>query len=180
MARLREQYESKIRRELKKELAIDNDLAAPRITKIKVNAGIGKRLQENPKLLDTVLEDIAAITGQRPVKTLAKKSIAAFKIREGQVVGAAVTLRGRRMYEFLDKLINATFPRIRDFRGYSRKSFDGRGNYTVGLKEHMVFPELAARESSQNFGIEIVIATSAADDESGYRLLKKFGFPFND
>lgn len=180
MSRLREQYRTKVLPDLKKDLGFDNDFQVPRFLKIVVNAGIGKLLQENPKILDSVIDDISLITGQSPVKTKARKSIASFKLREKQVIGVAVTLRGKRMYEFLDKLINATFPRIRDFRGYGRKGFDGHGNYTVGFKEHIVFPEMANRENVQNFGVEVVMVTTAKDDESGYKLLKKFGFPFKD
>lgn len=180
MKRLQEKYNTEVAKQLKDELKIANPMAIPKVQKVVVNVGVGKLLQQNPKILDNVMEDIQTITGQKPVKTLAKKSIASFKVREGQVVGVSVTLRGARMYDFLDKLINATFPRIRDFRGYSRKGFDGHGNYSVGLKEQTVFPEMVDHDMNQSFGLEVVITTTAENDEQGYLLLKKFGFPFND
>ena len=178
-ARLQEIYNKEIRKSLKEQFGYKSDMQIPRLEKISVNMGVGEGATDN-KVIDFAVADLTAITGQKPFVAHARKAEATFKLREGVAIGCKVTLRRQRMYEFLDRLVNIAMPRIRDFRGISGKSFDGRGNYTVGLKEHMVFPELAARESSQNFGIEIVIATSAADDESGYRLLKKFGFPFND
>lgn len=174
-----QQYRTKTIPELKQELRIDNIHAVPRITKIVVNAGIGKILQKNPKALDTLIETFRRITGQQPVVTRAAKAISGFKTRQGQNVGLAVTLRARRMYDFLDKLINVVLPRTRDFRGLPAKGFDGRGNYNCGVREVLVFPE-AAEGAEANFGLEITIVTTARNDEQGYALLKKFGFPFRD
>lgn len=180
MSRLLQQYRKKIAPELKSELLVSNALAVPRLEKIVVNAGIGRLLQQQPKNLESFVATLRKITGQQPIRTTAKKAISAFKIREGQIVGLVVTLRGKRMYDFLDKLINATLPRSRDFRGLSRKGFDGRGNYALGLREHLIFPEMAQEEMEANFGLQVTIATSARTDEAGYLLLKKFGFPFKD
>lgn len=180
MSRLRQQYQTQIVPELKQELAIANVYAVPRIEKIVVNAGLGRALTANPKNLDKLVEAFRRITGQQPIITHARKAIAGFKIREGQIVGLAVTLRGKRMYDFLDKLINVAWPRTRDFRGLSRSGFDGRGNYSAGLKEHIVFPEAAESDVEGAFGLEVSIVTTAKTDEAGYKLLKKFGFPFKD
>lgn len=179
MNRLQEQYKSKILPQLKDELKVDNVHAVPKIEKIVINAGIGRILQQNPKALDILIETFRKITGQQPVVTRAAKAIAGFKIREGQTAGLTVTLRQKRMYDFLDKLINVALPRTRDFRGLSRKGFDGRGNYNCGVREVLVFPETGEGQES-NFGLEITIVTSAKNNEQGYRLLKKFGFPFNE
>lgn len=178
--RLLKIYRDKILPDLQQELAMKNPLAAPRLQKVVINAGVGRYLQQNPKAQDAIIQDLARIAGQRPVTTRARKAISAFKIRAGQAVGAAVTLRGKRMYDFLEKLTQATLPRLRDFRGLSRKGFDGKGNYTLGIKEHTVFPEMAEREIGSAFGVEVTIVTTAEDDESAYLLLKKMGFPFND
>lgn len=180
MIRLMEKYKTAIIPELKAELKIENVHAVPRIEKIVVNAGLGRVLAANPKSLDKLIEAFRRITGQQPIITRASKAIAGFKIREGQTVGMAVTLRGKRMYDFLDKLINVAWPRTRDFRGLSRSGFDGRGNYSAGLREHIVFPEAAESDVEGAFGLEVSIVTTARDDEAGYRLLKKFGFPFKD
>lgn len=178
--RLLEQYKTKILPELRAEFGLENDLAVPRIEKVVVNVGIGRILQQQPKALEVLRSAVKKIAGQTPVATSAKKAIAGFKIREGQAVGLMVTLRGKRMYDFLDKLINVAQPRSRDFRGVPRKGFDGRGNYSLGLREHIVFPEMAQEEIDTNFGVQVTIATTAKDDESAYALLKKFGFPFKD
>lgn len=180
MSRLLELYKKTILPKLKVELAVANDLAVPRLEKVVVNVGIGKFLQQNPKGLDTVVEAISKIVGQKPVVRKAKKAISAFKIREGQIVGLAVTLRGQRMYEFVDKLVNATLPRSRDFRGISRQGLDGKGNYSLGLREHIVFPEISGEDVSQTFGLEISVVTTTKDDNSAYQLLKQLGFPFKD
>ena len=179
MARLLEQYKLKILPELKAELKLANDMAVPRLEKVIVNVGIGRILQQQPKSLDTIIETIARIVGQKPVSRQAKKSISAFKIREGQIVGLSVTLRGKRMYEFIDKLVNAALPRTRDFRGISRKGLDGKGNYSLGLREHIVFPEISGEDASMSFGVEVTIVTTARTDEAAYLLLKKLGFPFS-
>ena len=180
MSRLLEQFKKAVRPELKTELALENDFAVPRVAKVTVNAGIGRLLQQQPKALDHVVAALARITGQKPVLRRAKKAISAFKIREGQIVGASVTLRGKRMYDFLDKLVNVALPRTRDFRGISRKGFDGKGNYSLGIREHMVFPEQAQEEMDMPFGLEVSVVTSARGDDAGYLLLKKLGFPFKD
>lgn len=180
MTRLLERYKKKILPELKQELKLRDDLAVPRLVKIVVNAGIGKLLQQQPKALENVQNSLKLITGQKPVATLAKKAIAGFKVRDGQIVGLIVTLRGERMYEFFDKLINAALPRSRDFRGVARQGFDGHGNYSLGLREHLIFPEMAQEEAEGTFGLEVTIATTASSDEQAYLLLKKFGFPFRE
>lgn len=179
MTRLKELYQNQIRPALKRELEFDNDLAVPRLEKIVVNAGIGRLLQQHPKALDQILETLKKITGQRPVATRARVAISSFKIRAGQVVGIEVTLRGKRMYDFLDKLINATLPRTRDFRGLSRKGFDGHGNYSLGLRDQIVFPEMAQEDLELTFGLQVTIVTTAKNDEQAYQLLKKMGFPFS-
>src|SRR3989338_7195751 len=179
MTRLQELYNKQILPALKTELKIDNIQAVPRIQKIVINAGIGRILQQNPKALDALVETMRKITGQQPVITKASKAIAGFKIRQGQTVGLTVTLRQKRMYDFLDKFINVVMPRTRDFRGLSPKGFDGRGNYNCGVKEVVIFPE-TGEGADANFGLEMTIVTSAKNDAEGYALLKKFGFPFND
>lgn len=181
MTRLQELYKSKIMPELKTELALRNHLAAPRIEKIIINAGIGKLLQSasgGPKNLDKYVEGIAKITGQKPLVTRAAKAISGFKVREGQVVGLAVTLRGKRMYDFLDRLINAALPRSRDFRGVPRSGFDGRGNYSLGVREHVIFPEASDLGIEGTIGLQVTIVTTAKTDEQAHLLLKKLGFPF--
>ncbi len=181
MSRLLEQYRTKVLPELRADLGLQNDLAVPRIEKIIVNAGIGGLLQQQPKVLDDLLKIMKAVTGQQPVVRAAKKAISGFKVREGQVVGLMVTLRGKRMYDFLDKLVNVALPRSRDFRGISRlRGFDGHGNYSLGLREHLVFPEMAQEEIGTSMGVEVTIVTTAKNDDQAYKLLKKFGFPFKD
>ena len=177
--RLKEKYEKEIIESLKKELAIENRYALPRIEKITVNIGVGEAAQ-NAKALDISVKELALITGQQPRITRAKKSIAAFKLREGQAIGCTVTLRGNRMYEFLDRLLALALPRIRDFRGLRVKSFDSRGNYTLGVTEQLIFPEIDYDDVEQVRGMDITITTTAQDDKGGYALLKAFGFPFRD
>lgn len=177
MSRLQKTYQETIRPQLMKDLSIDNVLAAPRIEKVIVNVGVGEA-SSNIKLLDAAMDEMAAITGQRPVMRRAKKSIAAFKIREGQPVGACVTLRGRRMYEFIDRLFNIALPRVRDFRGVPTKSFDGRGNYTMGLQDQLIFPEIDYSRVDQSRGMNITFVTTAKNDEGAKRLLELMGMPF--
>ncbi|HEU5458389.1 MAG TPA: 50S ribosomal protein L5 [Terracidiphilus sp.] len=176
-ARLREKYNAEIRQALKKELGIDNPMAVPRLEKIVVNMGLGEATQ-NSKLLDPLVADLASITGQKPVTTRAKKSIAAFKVREGMPIGAMVTLRSDKAYEFLDRLISTALPRVRDFRGVSTKSFDGRGNYTLGLRDQLIFPEVDYARVEKLKGMNITIVTTAKDDNGARALLRHFGMPF--
>ncbi len=154
-------------------------MAAPKVNKIVINVGLGDA-KEDQKLLDTVVEEIAAITGQKPTITRAKKSVANFKIREGMPIGVKATLRGNLMWEFLYKLINVTLPRIRDFRGVSPKSFDGRGNYSLGIQEHTVFPEINIDNVDKVHGLEVTVVTSSGNDEEAYELLKLMGMPFRE
>lgn len=179
MNRLKEKFVKEVRPALKKHFALSNVMAVPQIKKVVINAGVGKTLKD-PKFLDAIINDLKTIAGQMPVKTLARKSIAGFKIRENQVVGVSVTLRGQRMYDFLDKLVNAAMPRIRDFRGISPKAFDGRGNYHLGIREQLVFPEISEESIDHVFGFEISIVTNAGNDEKGRELLKSLGFPFSE
>ncbi len=174
--RLATQYE-KIFGELKKELSIENSMQVPKLEKIVVNIGQGVAVQ-NIKILEAAIKDLEAITGQKPIMTRAKKSIAGFKLREGMPIGCSVTLRRQRMYEFLDRLINISIPRIRDFRGYSPKAFDGRGNYSMGIKEQIVFPEIDYDKVDRVRGVGITICTSAKTDTHAKALLDKFNFPF--
>ncbi len=176
-ARLKEKYNSEIRGSLQKELGLKNTMAVPRLEKIVVNMGLGEATQ-NPKLLDPLMADLGAITGQKPVATKSKKSIAAFKVREGQSIGAMVTLRGDAMYEFLDRLISIALPRVRDFKGVSTKSFDGRGNYTLGLRDQLLFPEIDYSRVEKTKGMNVTIVTTAKDDNAARALLKQFGLPF--
>ena len=176
-ARLKEKYNSEIRTALQKELGLDNIMAVPRIEKIVVNMGLGEATQ-NTKLLDPLVADLGAVTGQKPVTTKAKKSIAAFKVRAGMSIGAMVTLRSDAMYEFLDRLISTALPRVRDFRGVSTKSFDGRGNYTLGLRDQLIFPEIDYSKVEKLKGMNITIVTTAHDDNSARALLRQFGMPF--
>ena len=176
-ARLKEKYNSEIRTALQKELGLDNIMAVPRIEKIVVNMGLGEATQ-NTKLLDPLVADLGAVTGQKPVTTKAKKSIAAFKVRAGMSIGAMVTLRSDAMYEFLDRLISTALPRVRDFRGVSTKSFDGRGNYTLGLRDQLIFPEIDYSKVEKLKGMNISIVTTATDDNSARALLRQFGMPF--
>jgi large subunit ribosomal protein L5 len=177
MARLKEKYRKEIAPVLAKEFGITNVMAIPRVEKIVLNMGVGEAIG-NSKVLDTAVEELKSVTGQRPVVTKAKKSIAAFKLREGMNIGAMVTLRGDRMYEFLDRLISVALPRVRDFRGISGKAFDGRGNYTLGIKEQLIFPEIDFNKVDKTRGMNISIVTTAEDDEQARALLKALGMPF--
>lgn len=177
MARLKEKYNKEIAPAIAKEFGITNPMATPKITKIVVNMGVGEAIA-NAKILDVAVEELKAITGQKPVVTKAKKSIAQFKLREGMSIGAMVTLRGERMYEFLDRLISVAIPRIRDFRGVSPKAFDGRGNYTLGIREQLIFPEIDFNKVDKTRGMNISIITTAPNDEQARSLLKAFGMPF--
>ncbi len=179
VARLREQYIQEIRPALEKEFGYRNPLEAPKLEKIVINIGVGEAITNN-RALDAAVGDLTAITGQKPVITRAKKSIAAFRLREGMPIGTMVTLRGDRMYEFFDRLVNAALPRIRDFRGVSPRSFDGRGNYTLGLQEQLIFPEIEYDKIDKTRGMEISIVTTATTDEEGRRLLKLLGMPFRE
>ena len=175
--RLRELYSAQIRDALKDELGLSNVMQVPRLEKIVVNMGVGDAAQQ-AKLLDGAVADLEVITGQKPLITRARKSVSNFKLREGQAIGAKATLRGDRMYEFLDRLITLAIPRIRDFRGLSPRSFDGNGNYTFGVTEQLIFPEVDYDKVDRTRGMDITIVTSAADDASGQALLTAFGFPF--
>lgn len=175
--RLLESYRKDIAPELKKDLNLSNINSVPKISKMVLNIGLGEALT-NSKALENSVKDVSLITGQKPITTKAKNSIAQFKIREGMAIGVATTLRGRRMYEFLDRLINLSIPRIRDFRGLSTKSFDGNGNYTIGIKEHVIFPEIDYNSIDKIRSLQIIIVTTAKDNETGLMLLSKFGFPF--
>src|ERR1700684_1023192 len=176
-ARFKEKYVSEIRPAIAKELGITNAMAIPKIEKIIINMGLGEATQ-NVKIMDPLVADLGSIAGQKPVITKAKKSIAAFKLREGMPIGAMVTLRGDAMYEFLDRLISIALPRVRDFRGVSTKSFDGRGNYTLGLRDQLLFPEIDYSKVEKLKGMNITIVTTAKDDNSARALLKAFGMPF--
>jgi large subunit ribosomal protein L5 len=176
-ARFREKYNTEIRETLKKELGITNPMAIPRLEKIVINMGLGEATQ-NVKIMDPLVADLAAISGQKPVTTKAKKSIAQFKVREGMPIGAMVTLRGDKMYEFLDRLISIALPRVRDFRGVSSKSFDGRGNYTLGLRDQLIFAEIDYAKVDKMKGMNVTIVTTASDDNGARTLLKAFGMPF--
>lgn len=177
MERLQEQFNKQIVPALKAKFGFKNVMQVPKVQKIVINVGVGKLLKDS-KTIDAIAEDIAKITGQTPVRTRARKSISGFKVRENQIVGLMCTLRGFRMYSFLDKLINVALPRVRDFQGLSAKGFDGRGNYHLGLKEHLVFPEISASALEHIFGIEISIVTNAGKDEVALELLKQMKFPF--
>jgi len=177
MARLKDKYKNEIAPALAKEFDIKNPMAIPRIEKVVVNMGLGEA-SSNAKILDVATEELRAITGQKPVVTKAKKSIAAFKLREGMNIGTMVTLRGERMYEFLDRLISVALPRVRDFRGISGKAFDGRGNYTLGVREQLIFPEIDFNKVDKTRGMNISIVTTAQNDEQARSLLKSLGMPF--
>jgi len=176
-ARLKEHYKKTVVPALMKEFGYTNVMAVPKLEKISVNIGLGEATQ-NPKLLDGAVNELAQITGQKPVVTKARKSIAAFKVRAGMPIGCAVTLRGERMYEFLDRLVNVTLPRVRDFRGVSAQSFDGRGNYTLGLKDQLIFPEIDYNKVEKTKGMNVCITTTAHSDAEGLALLKHLGMPF--
>jgi large subunit ribosomal protein L5 len=177
MARLQQIYRDRIVPDLMKSLALENVMEVPRITRITVNMGVGEAVADK-KAMEGAVGDLTAITGQKPLVTKSRKSIASFKLRAGVPVGAKVTLRGARMYEFLDRLINVAMPRIRDFRGVSARSFDGRGNYSFGVKEQIIFPEIAYDKIDAIRGMDITITTTARDDREGRALLESFNFPF--
>ena len=179
MSRLFDLYKSEILAGLQKEFGIANPMAVPRLEKIVINIGVGEATQ-NAKLLDAARAELAQITGQQPVISRAKKSISAFKLRKGVAIACFVTLRGRRMYEFFDRLVNIVLPRVRDFRGVSPKSFDGRGNYTLGLRDQLVFPEIDYTKVDKSRGMNITIVTSARSDKEAAALLKKLGMPFRE
>ncbi len=176
-ARLRDKFNTELKSAVQKELGIENTMAVPKIEKIIINMGLGEATQNN-KILDPLVSDLAQITGQKPVLTKAKKSIAQFKVRAGQSIGAMVTLRGDTMYEFLDRLISVALPRVRDFKGVSSKSFDGRGNYTLGLRDQLIFPEIDYSKVEKLKGMNVTIVTTAQDDNGARVLLKHFGMPF--
>ncbi len=177
MARLKEKYRKEIAPALAKEFGISNPMAIPKITKIVLNMGLGEAIS-NAKVLDVAIEELKSVTGQKPVVTKAKKSIASFKLRQGMNIGTMVTLRGDRMYEFLDRLIAVALPRVRDFRGVSGKAFDGRGNYTLGIREQLIFPEIDFNKVDKTRGMNISVVTTAENDEQARALLKAFGMPF--
>ena len=177
MNRLEEKYKNEVVPSLMEKHNYKTVMLAPRVEKIVVNMGVGDAVA-NSKMLDAAMEDLEKITGQKAVATTAKKSIASFKLREGHTIGCKVTLRGERMYNFLDKLISISLPRVRDFRGLSPKSFDGRGNYTIGIKEQLIFPEINFDEVVKVRGMDIVIVTTAKSNEEAYDLLKELGIPF--
>jgi large subunit ribosomal protein L5 len=175
--RLRTKFDKEVAPALLKELELTNVMAVPRLNKIVVNMGVGEATQ-NSKVLDPAVNELGQITGQKPVTTKAKKSIAAFKVRQGQSIGAMVTLRGDRMYEFLDRLVNIVLPRVRDFKGVSTKSFDGRGNFTLGLHDQLIFPEISYEKVDKQKGMNVTIVTTAANDNQARTLLKHLGMPF--
>jgi len=177
MSRLRDRYQKEVAPALKKEFGYKNVMAIPKLEKIVVNMGLGEA-SANAKILDTASDELKAVTGQKPVITKAKKSIAAFKLRQGMSIGTMVTLRGDRMYEFLDRLISVALPRVRDFRGISGKAFDGRGNYTLGIREQLIFPEIDFNKVDKTRGMNISIVTTAKTDDQARSLLKALGMPF--
>jgi large subunit ribosomal protein L5 len=179
MARLKEQYQEKVIPALMKEFNYRNIMEVPKLEKVVINMGLGEAIQ-NAKVLDSAQSELGAITGQKPVVTKAKKSIANFKLRAGMPIGCKVTLRRNRMYEFFDRLVNVALPRIRDFKGVSGKSFDGRGNYALGIREQIIFPEIDYDKIDKIKGMNIVITTTAKSDEEGKALLKMMGMPFRD
>jgi large subunit ribosomal protein L5 len=176
-ARLRDRYSKEVAPALKKELGIDNSMAIPRVEKVILNMGLGEAVA-NPKMLDGAVDELSSIAGQRAVVTKAKKSIATYKLRAGMPIGARVTLRGDRMYEFLDRLINIALPRVRDFRGVPTKAFDGRGNYTLGIRDHFIFPEIDYAKTDKSKGLNVTIVTTAGRDDRARQLLKELGMPF--
>ena len=177
MSRLKEQYDNEIVDALTKKFSYSNIMQVPKLDKIVVNIGVGEA-KENAKILESAMGDLEKITGQKPVITKAKKSIANFKLREGMPIGCKVTLRGERMYEFFDRLVNLALPRVRDFRGINPNSFDGRGNYALGIKEQLIFPEIEYDKVDKIRGMDIIIVTTAQSDEEGRELLSQFGMPF--
>jgi large subunit ribosomal protein L5 len=177
MARLKQRYQSEVAPAIAKEFGIKNPMAVPRLDKIVVNMGMGEAIA-NSKVLDTAVEELKSIVGQKPVITRAKKSIASFKLRQGMPIGVMVTLRGERMYEFFDRLVSVALPRVRDFRGVSPKAFDGRGNYTIGIREQLIFPEIDFNKVDKLRGMNISIVTTARDDDQARSLLRALGMPF--
>lgn len=177
MSRLKERYEKDVIPALQKEYSYKNEMAIPKLEKIVINMGVGEAIQ-NAKLLDSAAEELALIVGQKPVVTRAKKSIASFKLRKGMAIGCSVTLRGERMYEFFDRLVNIALPRVRDFRGLSSKSFDGRGNYTIGLRDQLIFPEIDYARVSKIKGMNVSMVTTAKTDDEARTLLRLLGLPF--
>jgi large subunit ribosomal protein L5 len=175
--RLKERYEKEVRPALMKEFGYGNPMQAPRLEKIVVNMGLGEAIS-NGKIIDASVAQLASITGQKPVVTKARKSIANFKLRQGQSIGAMVTLRGERMYEFFDRLVSVALPRVRDFKGVSPKAFDGKGNYTLGIREQIIFPEINYDQVEKIKGLNITVVTTARDDEGGRALLRFLGMPF--
>ena len=178
MNRLQERYENEVVKSLMEKFNYSSKMQAPKIEKIVLNIGVGDAVS-NSKLLDDAVNELTLITGQKPVVTRAKKSIAGFKLREGQAIGCKVTLRGERMYEFLDKLVNGALPRVRDFRGVNPNAFDGRGNYALGIKEQLIFPEIDFDKVNKLRGMDIVFVTTAKTDEEGHELLAQLGMPFH-
>lgn len=177
--RIKEKYLSEIVPLLKEKLGLENIMQVPKIEKISINKGIGSGVSDK-KLVDTGVDELTQITGQKAVATIAKKSVSNFKLREGMPIGAKVTLRGDKMYEFLDRLVNVALPRVRDFQGISEKGFDGRGNYTLGVKEQIIFPEISIEKVNNISGMDITFVTSAKDDTQSYELLKALGLPFKN
>ena len=177
MSRLQEQYKNEILPKLKEELGVTNSMSVPKIEKITINMGLGSALGDK-KILESALEELGLISSQKPMTCLARKSVASFKLREGNAIGCKVTLRKERMYEFLDRLVNVAIPRIRDFRGLNEKSFDGRGNYNMGITEQIVFPEIEFDKVTKVRGMDIAITTNAKNDEDAKKLLAMFNFPF--
>ena len=175
--RLKERYMTEVRKRLQDEFQIKNPMAVPKIEKVVLNMGMGEAIA-NAKILDAAVDELGQVTGQKPVITRAKKSIAAFKLREGVPIGTMVTLRGEKMYEFLDRLINVALPRVRDFRGVATRAFDGRGNYPLGIRDHFIFPEIDISKVEKSKGMNITIVTSAKNDEQARFLLRELGMPF--
>lgn len=179
MARLKDRYQNEIAPALQQKFAYTNVMQIPKVDKIVINMGVGEAVQ-NTKAIDSAVADLMKLSGQKPVVTKAKKSIAAFKLREGMAIGCKVTLRGQRMYEFMDRLLNVALPRVRDFRGVSAKAFDGRGNYTLGIKEQLIFPEMEYDQIDKLRGMDVVFVTTARTDEEARELLRGFGMPYRD
>jgi len=176
-ARLKDIYTKEVRKKIQDEFGIKNVMAIPKIEKVVLNMGMGDAIQ-NSKVLDAAVDELGQITGQKPIITRAKKSIASFKLREGMAIGTMVTLRGDKMYEFLDRLINIALPRVRDFRGVATRAFDGRGNYTLGIRDHLIFPEIDSGKVDKSKGMNITIVTTAKNDEQARFLLRELGMPF--
>jgi len=179
VARLKDRYQNEIAPALQQKFAYTNVMQIPKVDKIVINMGVGEAVQ-NSKAIDSAVADLMKLSGQKPVVTRAKKSIAAFKLREGMPIGCKVTLRGQRMYEFMDRLLNVALPRVRDFRGVSAKAFDGRGNYTLGIKEQLIFPEMEYDKIDKLRGMDVVFVTTARTDEEARELLRGFGMPYRD